>query len=214
LTAALLKALPAALAGIIGVVAAWLAFQQPLLGVLAGIALAGVAIYGWRGRSSGKALLRGPDRQPVGALPLLERWVAYVIAIGGLASGALILVAFFLAKLTPQGTDEDVKQLITAAIGVVSTLITASVVKGLDDFGALTSDPIESDFQEAYKGCFEPDSNEWRAIYDDNFGGKEGWGSPEARRARAAAVAGKPCKPAAPAAPPVAAGEVSPEPAD
>lgn len=195
MTAALSKGLPAAIAGILGVVVAWLWFQGPVLGVIAGVILAAIAWSGWNGRQRGRALLHGPgsSRDPVAAVPLIEKWTAFALAGGAFGAGLLIVLAVELAKFTEGKIDPDDKQLVTAAFGVVTALITGSLVKGLEDFGALTSEPVHSDFQTAYKGCFDSSTDEWLAIYGESFGGKEGWGSADGRRARAAFVAKKPC---------------------
>jgi hypothetical protein len=193
MTASFTKGLPAAIAGILGVIAAWAWFQGPVFGMGAGVLLVAVAAYGWLGRRRGKALLSGSNRDPVAAMPLLEQWRAFPLAGGALGAGVLVVLAVALAGLTPSGTPDEQKQLITAAFGVVTALITASLVKGLEDFTALVAEPIRDDFQASYKGCFKPGTNEWRAIYDPNFGGEEGWGSGTVRRARAVAVANKPC---------------------
>jgi uncharacterized membrane protein YfcA len=191
--ASLIKGLPAAVAGILGVVLAGAWYASPLIGVIAIVVLALVAGYAWRSRRQGMQYLRGTPRRPVEAVPLLERWAIFILAAGAVGAAVLIVAAASLAGLTPTGTPEVQKQLLTAAFAVVTALVTASLVKGLEDFNALVAEPIQEEFEAAYEGCYAPESDEWRAIFDVNFDAEVGWQTPAGRRARALAVNGKPC---------------------
>ncbi len=192
--AALWKNVPAAIVALVGVAVAWAWYQAFLIAAIAVGALILIAIGAWLARRRGASLVRGESRDPVGAVPLLEAGAAVDLAAGALASAILIVAAVWLASQTPQGTPEVQKQLLTAAAGAITALITAAFVKNVDDPRALLANPVESEFRSAYDGCYPNGSTEWRAVYDPNFEGDEGWGAGTARRKRAQALAGKPCR--------------------
>jgi hypothetical protein len=190
---AILKAVPGLVTGLLGVVAAYIWYTGPGGRWLAPGALALLAIVGWVLHRVGVGRIR---RGPVESIPLLEGWGLLVVAGAALGTAIGIVLAVNLANLTPQGAPAEQKELVTATIGALSGFVTASLVKGLEDIGALVAAKVKGDFEAAYNGCFPNASSTgtddritrgYRALYLDDDAAS-GWGF-SARRDRAKVLA-------------------------
>jgi hypothetical protein len=175
------KAVPGLLAGLAGVLAAYLWFNLPGLPWLPVVLLIAAIVVGYGVHRLGVGRIRS---DPCGSVPYLEAWSLVILAIGALGAAVVVVLAVLLARLTPDNTPLEQKELLTAGFGACSAFATAAFVKGLDDFGALLAHKIGADFQAELARCYPG----YRALYLP----ESGWGH-KARRERAAVFADLPC---------------------
>ena len=187
----LIKAIPALLVAALGAVFAWMWLilmpTAPFVPILIG---AGIAVVGFALRALGRGRVRSA---PEAGLPLLEAWALTILAVGSLVAGFVIVVAVWLAGQTPTGTPETTKQVITAVVTGFTAFLSASFIKGFEDFDALIATSVKTDLQAAFASCTYPaESAGWKALNANYAPGATGWGF-NARRARAKILATTPC---------------------
>jgi hypothetical protein len=185
------KAVPGLLAGLAGVLAAYLWFNLPGLPWLPVVLLIAAIVVGYGVHRLGVGRIRS---DPYGSVPYLEAWSLVILAIGALGAAVVVVLAVLLARLTPDNTPLEQKELLTAGFGACSAFATAAFVKGLDDFGALLAHKIGADFQAELARCYPPpgDGEEASPGYRALYLPESGWGY-KARRERAAVFADLPC---------------------
>src|SRR5437016_2292534 len=111
------KALPALIAGLIGILAAYLWFSWSGPQWLPALGLAAVALLGYVAHWAGEGMIRP---SPIRSVPFLEAWGLLLMASGALGAAIVVVLAVLLARLTPVGTPADQKALLSAAIGALS----------------------------------------------------------------------------------------------
>jgi hypothetical protein len=184
------KAIPGLLAGLVGVLAAYLWFNFPGLPWLPVVLLIAAVVVGYGVHRFGVGRIRS---DPCGSVPYLEAWALVILAIGALGAAVVVVLAVLLARLAPDNTPLEQKELLTAGFGACSAFVTAAFVKGLDDFGALLAEKIAADFRAELADCYpaagegEEASAGYRALYLE-----PDWGY-KARRERATVFANLRC---------------------